>query len=464
MGVLSGSNSLMTMDRTRGASYLAERKAAGAPSAAETIEAPTVSRKSLGDLSSRSDKGSGGEARDAAAAERADAMGTTAEQTGFYSGAETLSGMRDAMGVEKAVTGITGSKAAGWGAQKALEMALNVTGLGAAYGLTRATLGGLAAVTGAFEEGVIGDVLGSRTREAERDVVEDAGFSDVAGLAQTDRRSRALGLDDSAFGLSAAYGSTTAGMLGSAAAAAGFGTSDMFGGYQAAADPFGTEIGLSNIGDFGFDGSDTGFGDTGGFGVDSDVSGMGDIGDIGQTSHGSFSGSLGDTASSFGGYGKGDAEGGGGDSDSGGSTGNDGGVGGSADCFVGDTLITMANGEAIPIKDIKVGMEVLSFNKDGGLEAGRVNKLKPSVSRGTVLATMSNGKKVECTPRHRFVQEDGTYERIGQLESGNVLDKDGSLVEVISVNPTGNSPIVYNFEVSVNHTYIANGFRVHNWK
>lgn len=293
-GMLEGGTeipSLMTMRRTAGASYLADRKALGGIAADIKVSRDSRSYREREERDTDNK-----EAQDAArAAAQAEAE---ASYTGTRTKAQSLGAMKEAISFENPVV------------QKAFQYGLTAVAppLGMMYGAVRTGLGAMASLAESVEEGAIGDVMGSRAREAERDALERSGYGygTIASMADIDRQAATIGFD-SAFGLSTGYAGTTAGQLGAAAAGTlgdpgSLGVSGDFGMDVGSIGRMGGEAGVSagNVGDFDM-GIDEG----------TDVSGFGDIGDVGTTSRGGLSGSLGDDAAGGGG---GDSEGAGADS------------------------------------------------------------------------------------------------------------------------------------------------------
>lgn len=96
-------------------------------------------------------------------------------------------------------------------------------------------------------------------------------------------------------------------------------------------------------------------------------------------------------------------------------------------CFTGDVLIDMADGTKKPIRDVKVGDEVMSFEV---LPDGSPGKLVP----GRVTQTFINHNQqvldfhgTGVTPGHVYLTEGGQYKAIMDilLEDGIVFDRDG---------------------------------------
>lgn len=171
----------------------------------------------------------------------------------------------------------------------------------------------------------------------------------------------------------------------------------------------------------------------------------------------------------------------------------------SQECFPAHTPITLADGTAKPIADIRIGDEVLSFRPDGSMVAGTVDKLFRNTTQEFVALSFNDGRDdLVATPGHRFLTETGGFMEIEQmlrLSGGTnvvrLVEKDGSIVtargEVLVYSEEtahlfepaqakatifdGNLAVkheaesgwaTYNFEVREHHTYIANDIRVHN--
>ena len=169
----------------------------------------------------------------------------------------------------------------------------------------------------------------------------------------------------------------------------------------------------------------------------------------------------------------------------------------SQQCFPAQTPITLANQTTKPISEITIGDRILSYDKDGNLVEGVVDKLFRNTTQEWINLSFNDGRDdLVATPGHRFLTETGDFMEIGhmvRLGGGNVrlVEKDGSIVEargeLISYSAEtahmfeeaqsratifdGNLAVkhdaeagwaTYNFEVRETHTYIANDIRVHN--
>ncbi len=148
-------------------------------------------------------------------------------------------------------------------------------------------------------------------------------------------------------------------------------------------------------------------------------------------------------------------------------------------CFLAGTAITMSDGSSKPIEEIKVGDQVRSFDEiTGQFVQGNVVGLRGDDTTEYILL---NGT-TKVTANHRFyvplsskavmmstrLSSDvygGEWIEIGKLRPGAMLlDQNGKLIEIKSIERIKDSAPVFNFQVSPYPTYIANGIVVHNRK
>ena len=135
-------------------------------------------------------------------------------------------------------------------------------------------------------------------------------------------------------------------------------------------------------------------------------------------------------------------------------------------CFIADTLVTMSDG-VMKIQDVKVGMEVLSFNEE--TKAQEFSKVKETIiSSNNYLVTIKteSGIELRCTKEHPFYVKDSAAGWIQAflLVKGDVVILENSkedIVESVEVNEVSETN-VYNLHIENNHTYYANGVLVHN--
>ncbi|MFC1704536.1 right-handed parallel beta-helix repeat-containing protein [Candidatus Omnitrophota bacterium] len=142
--------------------------------------------------------------------------------------------------------------------------------------------------------------------------------------------------------------------------------------------------------------------------------------------------------------------------------------GGHPPCFLAGTSISMADGSLMSIEKVKPGDLVKSVDAEGKVVDRKVAKLlvHPD-TEGYLLVETADGKQLRVTKDHR-VLSDGEYRAIGTLtiDSPLTLVKDGKLVEttITSMRKVEGTNTVFNFEVEDTHTYIAEGYAVHNEK
>ena len=131
-------------------------------------------------------------------------------------------------------------------------------------------------------------------------------------------------------------------------------------------------------------------------------------------------------------------------------------------CFLSGTSILMADGSQKPIEAIEVGDFVLSYDETNRIMIpDRVSETLHHPKEDAYL--IINGY-MRVTPVHRVLSRD-RWISIGELDSGDPLtDTEGSDIDIdyiIAINEPVN---VYNFEVESFHTYVADGYVVHNKK
>jgi hypothetical protein len=138
-------------------------------------------------------------------------------------------------------------------------------------------------------------------------------------------------------------------------------------------------------------------------------------------------------------------------------------------CFIAGTLIEMEDGSFKSIERIRVGDRVRGVMG----KVNRVEKLFVIPHRG--LKYSFNGSKYFVSASHPFLTEQGWKSldpmvsvrenpglKVTQLSEGDVvLSRQGS-VRLHSIRAVENSEMVFNFRTDGNHSYIADGFKVHN--
>lgn len=140
------------------------------------------------------------------------------------------------------------------------------------------------------------------------------------------------------------------------------------------------------------------------------------------------------------------------------------------DCFPAGTMVRMADGTEKPIEQVKIGELVLTHK----------NQVKPVTDtiiksyKGSVvtLSSLGNNRSVTATPDHRFVWSNASgnmdWKSIGNMQVGDVVyflhDGKGVFVWSGISNVSGQDFVgdVYCLEVEGDHSFVANGYAVHN--
>ena len=146
-------------------------------------------------------------------------------------------------------------------------------------------------------------------------------------------------------------------------------------------------------------------------------------------------------------------------------------------CFIAGTKVSMADGTFKNIEYVKVGDKVKGHKEDN-----EVIKLDPTSLGDRKLYSFNNNQHYFFTSEHPFMTEEGwksikpektkerdgveLYEQLkGELKVGDKLVTDNGLVEITNIDSKEmNSPemSLYNFNVSNDNSYIADGYIVHN--
>jgi len=119
----------------------------------------------------------------------------------------------------------------------------------------------------------------------------------------------------------------------------------------------------------------------------------------------------------------------------------------------------MADGTTKPIEQIKKGDVVLAFDE-------KTKQFKPDKVKKTLTHTSDSyliiNHELKVTANHS-VYSNGKWTQIGYLKEGDVLfDEKGKSVRIDSKEYVPGKIKTYNIIVNPYHTYIANGYVVHN--
>ena len=130
---------------------------------------------------------------------------------------------------------------------------------------------------------------------------------------------------------------------------------------------------------------------------------------------------------------------------------------GAANCFTDDTKIKMADGEEKYIRHIKVGDKVLGYNEFGNTVEEVVYVQSPVYQTTyAVVAVADDGKKnvVYTTLAQPLLADNGEYQEVQIMRIGTKLKGVGKVTGIVESGERK----VYDFQITGNNKYYANGF------
>ncbi len=124
-------------------------------------------------------------------------------------------------------------------------------------------------------------------------------------------------------------------------------------------------------------------------------------------------------------------------------------------CFVAGTPVLLADGTMKSVEDVEVGDEVTAFNPETGeTEPGRVVDAYVHHDMTTYQVVIDDDQAVTTTAEHPFMVVGQGWPPVCELRKGGQLVRpDGSTVTIDSVDATGDTATVHNFEVEGLHNY-----------
>lgn len=134
-------------------------------------------------------------------------------------------------------------------------------------------------------------------------------------------------------------------------------------------------------------------------------------------------------------------------------------------CFTGDTMLLTSEGykkfcEVASWSVRKDEYPLLLINKDGEKKQGRVWS---NGYKHVIRLTFDSGRRIECTPDHRFMLQDGLECIASNLIGKIVKGFDGTDSKCIEIMDSGNIEDVYDFEIlDEGHWGVVNGLIAHN--
>ena len=134
---------------------------------------------------------------------------------------------------------------------------------------------------------------------------------------------------------------------------------------------------------------------------------------------------------------------------------------GGGGCFTGDTLVSVPGGTQ-RIDQINVGDNVCSFDSKGIIHEAKVLKVHKHEGEDVVRYKLWGDSFLDATPNHWVLNQYNAFVGIGTLGADDcIVDEQVHLRPIISRTDLGEHT-VYNLTVENQHTFIANGVRVHN--
>jgi len=134
---------------------------------------------------------------------------------------------------------------------------------------------------------------------------------------------------------------------------------------------------------------------------------------------------------------------------------------GGGGCFIGKTLVSTPDGHK-PISEIKEGDTVLSFDDQSAIHEAKVLKVHEHENEEIWEYNFWGGSSFTATPNHWVLNQFNAFVGIGTLDTDDcVVNENNHLVPITGKKPIG-FDTVYNLTVENQHTFIANGIRVHN--
>ena len=142
-------------------------------------------------------------------------------------------------------------------------------------------------------------------------------------------------------------------------------------------------------------------------------------------------------------------------------------------CLAKGTLITMSDRTYKTIDNVKVGDEILSYNKENGkYESSVIRELASQIHNGLINIEFSNGMQITCTKDHPFLanslnwssmnpnktERDYEINDVIQLKVGTKIKNLKNELEVVKINEIHGEQITYTIvDLSKNKTFVANG-------
>lgn len=142
-------------------------------------------------------------------------------------------------------------------------------------------------------------------------------------------------------------------------------------------------------------------------------------------------------------------------------------------CFTGDTRISLSDGTFPTFEELvesgKTEAEVFSYDLANKkfVKAKAINIRKTRETNSLIYIRLNSGDEIRCTPDHKFLLANGTYEEAQNLCTNDHLmcinNEDDIYPEVVTITETDGLTPVYDLEVpEYNNFALDNGVIVHN--
>ncbi len=134
------------------------------------------------------------------------------------------------------------------------------------------------------------------------------------------------------------------------------------------------------------------------------------------------------------------------------------------ECVVGDTLVNLADGRRVPIRNL-VGEtpDVLAMAEGGRIVTAKSDKVWSVGIREVVNVRLASGRTLRCTPKHRVYT--GRWQRVEELNVGDrmavALANDLTFEPIVAIDPAG-AEEVFDLTVPGPASWLADGLVSHN--
>ena len=141
-------------------------------------------------------------------------------------------------------------------------------------------------------------------------------------------------------------------------------------------------------------------------------------------------------------------------------------------CFTSDTKILLSDGLALPIKILynstkRFRYAVPTVNEETGkIEHKHIVKVFATKKVKSIYqVTLNTGDIIHCTPDHRFMLEDNTFQEVQNIAIGDRLKSIEGKRTIVEAKKLPYNDWVYDLEIEDNHNFcLESGVFVHNSK